>query len=144
MNPTFLPPIRKRLGGTHLEEIHSRVSVFRRKLGSFEPGLRKLVTTISHVLAAKNTKMQHLSRRKFRREFRVKTLTRKLRQEVAIPLLHLVIDNDFFGLHLTELPDVIRRGFCQKQNCTMKRRFYPSPKASKAQSRKYVLPLIKY
>lgn len=99
MNPLFFNPVGQWLGGTHSEIIQNRVHPQRGQLRFPEPGGRKLVTAIRHVLAAEHPHFQHLLRREFGVEIRVETTSSRLCQQVAIPDLHAVVHDDLAWFH---------------------------------------------
>jgi hypothetical protein len=62
-----------------------------RKFRFLEPICRKLSSTISHVLAAKYSEREHLSRSQIRFESQPKSAPHRLRSPVGIAFLHLVV-----------------------------------------------------
>ena len=59
MNPTFVPPFRKRLRRVHVKIIQRGACSIRRKLRALEPVRRKFFPAIGHVFSAEDTEAQH-------------------------------------------------------------------------------------
>jgi len=99
VNPPLGPPHGKGLRRVHTEKVHLGVVSFMAEPSFCEPILRILCGTVSHVFAAEDTKPQHLLRREFGAEARVKIPAYRLRHQVHVALLHQVIDLYLPGFH---------------------------------------------
>src|SRR5688500_16910640 len=94
VNPSILPPHRKRLRRVHTEKVELRVVELMTQFRAGEPARRKLIATVGHVLAAEHAEAEHLLRSEVRREVRVESPPRWLRELVRVAALHQVVHDD--------------------------------------------------
>lgn len=94
--PSFLPPGRKRLTRADAKVIQRAVASGRRKPGACEPALRKFFAAVRHVFTAEYTEGKHLLRGKFGPKFWIEIASDRLRENVAVPPLHLVVDCNLY------------------------------------------------
>ncbi len=100
--PSVLTPHREGLTCIDAEVIELGIvliAVFLLELRFCKPLFGKLFRTIAHVHSAKDSKREHLFGREVRLETRIKVLSCRLAERVAIPLLHFVVYNNSF-LHI--------------------------------------------
>ena len=74
VKPALLSPHRQGLRSIHAEEVQLRIMSLMAELRLRKPTLRKLLTTVRHILPAKNPKLEHLLRRQLGFEIGMKVL----------------------------------------------------------------------
>ena len=96
MQPSFATPDRERLAGVDAEVVERAVAAAVGKLGGGKPAVRKFALGVGHVFAAEDAEREHLLGRQLRSKFGIEIAARRLRDPVAVALLHLVVDDDGF------------------------------------------------
>src|SRR5688572_16718172 len=84
VEPAFPAPDRQGLTGADSEIVQRGIAPFRRQFRAAEPGFRKFLAGVGHVLAAEDAQRKHLFRRQFRLEFGVEISAGRLSEDVAI------------------------------------------------------------
>ena len=99
VNPSVLAPGGQRLARMHAKVIERTVAPGSSELRAREPTIGELGPSISHVLAAERTQLQHLFGRQPWMELRIKVSASRLNKLIAIPALHRIIHGDGSLLH---------------------------------------------
>ena len=94
VNPTLSAPDRQRLAGVYAEIVEAVVASLGRKLCADEPAAWELVDRVGHVLAAEHAEAKHLVGWQIGIKIGIKIAPRRLAQDIAIALLHLVVNSD--------------------------------------------------
>jgi hypothetical protein len=108
VDPALGAPIREGLRGVKEEVIELGPMLLMAEPGIFEPGGRIFPNAVSHVLAAEDAEPEHLVRPEIGAEIIAKSLARLFREEIAIALLHYVMDQDFSRFHVAPLSEMVR------------------------------------
>ena len=91
MDPTFAPPLRKRLRRIDTEIIQRRAMSIFRKPDLFEPACREFFFAIGHVLSAEHPKREHLSGGKLGRKPALEGAAHRFGAKIDVVPLHFVI-----------------------------------------------------
>ena len=94
VDPTLSAPDRQRLAGVNAEVVEAVIASLGRKLCADEPAAWKLVDGVGHVLAAEYAEAKHLVGCQVGIKIGIKIAPRRLAQDIAIALLHLVVNSD--------------------------------------------------
>jgi len=94
MNPTFLLPLCKRLTGIYTEIVELRFCSANGKLCLGKPAFGKFMGAIRHVLTTEDAQSKHLFGRQFGFELVIEVAADGRDEDVAVVLLHLVMNND--------------------------------------------------
>jgi len=98
-NPTFSFPNRERLACVHAKIVEFRIVLRCAEFCFCKPRCWKFFSTIRHVLAAEDPKLQHLLWGKFRSKPFVKVRADRFCANITIPFLHAVIHSDDARFH---------------------------------------------
>jgi hypothetical protein len=99
VNPSVLAPGGQRLARMYAKVIERTVAAGVSELRAREPTIGELGPSISHVLAAEHTQLEHLFGRQPWMELRIKVSASRLNKLIAIPALHRIIHGDGSLLH---------------------------------------------
>jgi hypothetical protein len=91
VNPSLLTPHREWLAGIDAEVVEETISASAGELRVFEPTFRKFASCVRHVLAAKNTELQHLFRCQVWTKRRIEVAALWLNKLILISALHHII-----------------------------------------------------
>lgn len=99
VDPSFPPPLRKRLRCIDAEKVQLCIMATGTQLSIFEPIRWELTGAVGHISAAKHTKFQHLWGCQLRSKIGMKVFTERFRENITVTGLHQIIDLDLPFLH---------------------------------------------
>ena len=106
VDPSFFNPHLERLAGVFMEIVQRIVVMLGRKLSARKPILGKFFFAVGHVLAAKNSKREHLLGSKFRFEIWIKVPADWLDEFIFIAFLELVAYFYDFIFHILTIEQI--------------------------------------